>query len=51
MMRVGEIETLFARHAGAAEIALIEGNKGLYDAWTWRVPTATPHSPNYCKLP
>lgn len=31
MMSRQEIDTLFQRHAGAADIALIEGNKGLYD--------------------
>lgn len=31
MMRVPEIDQLFARHACAADISLIEGNKGLYD--------------------
>jgi cobyrinic acid a,c-diamide synthase len=31
MMAQGEITALFARHAGAADISLIEGNKGLYD--------------------
>ena len=31
MMRESEIENLFARHAGDSDIALIEGNKGLYD--------------------
>ncbi|MEW5768821.1 MAG: cobyrinate a,c-diamide synthase [Pseudomonadota bacterium] len=31
MMREGEITALFARHAADADIALIEGNKGLYD--------------------
>lgn len=31
MMRGAEIVDLFARHAANAEIALIEGNKGLYD--------------------
>jgi cobyrinic acid a,c-diamide synthase len=31
MMREGEILELFARHADSADIALIEGNKGLYD--------------------
>lgn len=31
MMREAEIETLFARHSDAADISLIEGNKGLYD--------------------
>lgn len=31
MMREAEILALFARHAAAADIALIEGNKGLYD--------------------
>lgn len=31
MMRRAEIESLFARHAGEADISLIEGNKGLYD--------------------
>lgn len=31
MMRRDEIAALFARHAAAADIALIEGNKGLYD--------------------
>ena len=31
MMRQAEIETLFGRHAAAADISLIEGNKGLYD--------------------
>lgn len=31
MMREPEIVSLFARHARAADIALIEGNKGLYD--------------------
>ncbi len=31
MMRQEEIEALFARHAGDADINLIEGNKGLYD--------------------
>jgi cobyrinic acid a,c-diamide synthase len=31
MMATGEIAELFARHAGNADITLIEGNKGLYD--------------------
>jgi len=31
MMREAEIEDLFMRHAGDSDIALIEGNKGLYD--------------------
>jgi cobyrinic acid a,c-diamide synthase len=31
MMREAEIEGLFARHAGTADFAVIEGNKGLYD--------------------
>jgi cobyrinic acid a,c-diamide synthase len=31
MMREVEIDALFARHAATADIALIEGNKGLYD--------------------
>ena len=31
MMREAEIEALFARHAGTADVSLIEGNKGLYD--------------------
>jgi cobyrinic acid a,c-diamide synthase len=31
MMRVEEVESLFARHAATADISLIEGNKGLYD--------------------
>jgi cobyrinic acid a,c-diamide synthase len=31
MMRVAEIQSLFARHASVSDIALIEGNKGLYD--------------------
>lgn len=31
MMGVASIRTLFARHAATADIALIEGNKGLYD--------------------
>ncbi len=31
MMREAEITALYARHAAAADIALIEGNKGLYD--------------------
>jgi cobyrinic acid a,c-diamide synthase len=31
LMSRDEIETSFARHASAADIALIEGNKGLYD--------------------
>lgn len=31
MMSGAEIDTLFARHAGVADISLIEGNKGLYD--------------------
>lgn len=31
MMREAEIKALFARHAGAADVSLIEGNKGLYD--------------------
>lgn len=31
MMAVSEISSLFARHAACADIALIEGNKGLYD--------------------
>lgn len=31
MMRKAEIEALFARHSGAADVSLIEGNKGLYD--------------------
>jgi cobyrinic acid a,c-diamide synthase len=31
MMREAEIEELFARQAAAADISLIEGNKGLYD--------------------
>lgn len=31
MMTRGEIEALFLRHAAVADIALIEGNKGLYD--------------------
>ncbi len=31
MMGAGEISALFARHAGRADVSLIEGNKGLYD--------------------
>lgn len=31
MMREAEITALYARHAGIADVALIEGNKGLYD--------------------
>ena len=31
MMREAEIEDLFMRHVGDSDIALIEGNKGLYD--------------------
>lgn len=31
MMQAAEIDALYARHMGAADIALIEGNKGLYD--------------------
>lgn len=31
MMREAEVEALFARNAGKADISLIEGNKGLYD--------------------
>lgn len=31
MMRAVEIDSLYQRHAGAADICLIEGNKGLYD--------------------
>jgi cobyrinic acid a,c-diamide synthase len=31
MMREAEIRDLYARHASQADIALIEGNKGLYD--------------------
>jgi cobyrinic acid a,c-diamide synthase len=31
MMEEGEITPLFHRHAGPSDIALIEGNKGLYD--------------------
>jgi cobyrinic acid a,c-diamide synthase len=31
MMREAEMEALFARHAGNTDLALIEGNKGLYD--------------------
>lgn len=31
LMTTAEIDALFARHAAAAEISLIEGNKGLYD--------------------
>lgn len=31
MMARSEIQALFARHAYAADIALVEGNKGLYD--------------------
>jgi cobyrinic acid a,c-diamide synthase len=31
LMERTEIDALYARHAGAADISLIEGNKGLYD--------------------
>lgn len=31
MMRQQEIEALYARHAAAADVCLVEGNKGLYD--------------------
>ena len=31
LMQRDEIDSLFARHAGQADIGLIEGNKGLYD--------------------
>ncbi len=31
MMQRAEIDALFARHAAAADLSLIEGNKGLYD--------------------
>lgn len=31
MMTPAEIQSLFTRHAAAADIAIVEGNKGLYD--------------------
>lgn len=31
LMTHAEIDQLYARHAGSADIALVEGNKGLYD--------------------
>ncbi len=31
LMAAGEIDATFARHAQGAELALVEGNKGLYD--------------------
>ena len=45
-MRRDEIDALFATAMQGADIALIEGNKGLYD-WRWTAATATrrwPHS-------
>lgn len=31
LMSAGEIDTLFRRHAAGSDLALVEGNKGLYD--------------------
>lgn len=31
LMRAGEIDTLFRRHAAGSDLCLVEGNKGLYD--------------------
>jgi len=31
VMGAGEIDTLFRRHAADSDLALVEGNKGLYD--------------------
>jgi len=51
LMQNEEILATFAAHARETDIALIEGNKGLYDGSIWMAAQQCPASPNCLATP